>query len=449
METLLLVWLCFFGLLLVILLQDRKHTGALTLSYFVSLSLIHVPGTLGYLGHPYGFEDTYRGLQIAVVGVAAFVGGVAFARFRGTKATHRTIHQTDLDPDWLEKIGRKFLVLGVFVFFIAVPIVGQIPSMTAVVSAFVGLLVIGIWLWLAAAIIRGDRRKQILVLGMLPLLPFATLTFSGFVSFSTQWIITVLSFFFLLSRRKVWFIAAMPVLIFVSLSMFVAYLGERSAIRDLVWEEEANIAARVERISEIFTNFEFLDLSDPRHTGALEQRLNQNALVGAAAANLEDGSATYALGGTVPWWSFVPRVVWPDKPDVGGGGSLVAEYTGIYFAEGTSVGAGQVLEFYVNFGIVGVILGFFAWGFGLMTIDRKIMTAMAEANMPVLLRQSMVGLTLIAPGGNLLEIFVAAIGAFVATPIVLYLDRKLQNLPMAIFAAKTTRLGGRRPRGAE
>ena len=76
----------------------------------------------------------------------------------------------------------------------------------------------------------------------------------------------------------------------------------------------------------------------------------------------------FAYGGTVPLWGFVPRALWPDKPAVGGGGSLVSEYTGIPFGEGTSVGAGQVLELYVNFGIPGVLAGFTGLGFLLMRL---------------------------------------------------------------------------------
>ena len=46
----------------------------------------------------------------------------------------------------------------------------------------------------------------------------------------------------------------------------------------------------------------------------------------------------------------------------GGGGTIVQDFTGIEFADGTSVGAGQVLEFYVNFGTWGVIGGFLLFG---------------------------------------------------------------------------------------
>ena len=448
MGTYLLLWLILFGILLALLMRDRQRAGALSLSYFVALSLIHVPGGLAYLSAPWASEDTLRGLEVSVIGVAAYVAGVALAQLRSNRHARKTLGESDLDPEWLEEIARKFLFIGVFAFFVAIPVVSQIRSMTAVVSGFVGLLVIGVWLLLCAAIIRRNRRNQLLILGLLPLLPFATLTFSGFVSFSTQWIITILAFLFLMSRRKGVLVALMPIAFYLSLSLFVAYIGERNAIRDLVWEEDRTVTVgeRLDRISQIFTNFELLDLDDPKHTHALDARLNQNFLVGAAVGNIESGSISYALGSTVPWWTFIPRVVWPDKPDVGGGGSIVSDYTGIVFEESTSVGAGQVLEFYVNFGIAGVVIGFFLWGFTLMTIDRRIMSAMLNADMPTLLRNSMVGLTLIAPGGNLIEIIVAAIGAFVSTPIVLYLDRKLKNLPLAVFSAKTKHLAADRAR---
>src|SRR5438477_4479718 len=142
----LLLWLLLFGILLGLLIRDRQRAGALSLSYFIALSLIHVPGGLAYLSAPYASDDTLRGLEISVIGVAAFVVGVAAAQLRSNRHAKSTVHDTDLDPEWLEQIAKKFLLIGVFAFFIAIPVVSQIRSMTAVVSGFVGLLVIGVWL---------------------------------------------------------------------------------------------------------------------------------------------------------------------------------------------------------------------------------------------------------------------------------------------------------------
>ena len=91
------------------------------------------------------------------------------------------------------------------------------------------------------------------------------------------------------------------------------------------------------------------------HLFALDQRLNQNYLVGMGVMRHREGEAELLYGATVPFWALIPRAIWPDKPAVGGGGDLVSQFTGIKFAEGTSVGVGQVLEFYMNFGMPGVL----------------------------------------------------------------------------------------------
>jgi hypothetical protein len=436
MALLLIVWLVLFILLFVLVMRDRHRAGALSLSYFVSLSLIHIPGALMYVSVPIGGEETLIGLEYTVLGMALFVAGVGAAQLRGSRLDRGRVEDAPLEPSWLEAMARKFFLIGVFTFFVALPVIAEIPSFTAVISSLVGLIVIGIWLWLCAAILKRNRRRLTTILMLLPMLPFSTLTAIGFVSFSTQWIVTVLSFLFMMVRRRAMLLAILPFALYTALSVFVAYIGERNAIRDAIWYDEADLRTRLDRIGDIWVNFEWLDVGNLRHTGALEARLNQNSLVGAAVGSIEDGSVKYAYGGTVPWWSLIPRALWPDKPAIGGGGNVVSEYTGLVFPEGTSVGAGQVLEFYVNFGVVGVVVGFFVWGFMLMTIDRSIVRAMAEADMSALLRRSMVGLTLVHPGGNLLEIAIAAVGAIVATPMIMYLDKRLRSLPLTIFASR-------------
>jgi hypothetical protein len=196
-------------------------------------------------------------------------------------------------------------------------------------------------------------------------------------------------------------------------------MGERQGIRDVIWQQQASYSDRLERMEGIVTNFQLLDLGDARHRDALASRLNQNFVVGTGVMRYERGLVDLAYGSTIGLWILIPRAIWPDKPDVGGGGSVVTDFTGILFAEGTSVGAGQVLEFYFNFGMTGVIVGFLAFGMLLMRIDRSIMRAFAAGDLRGIVLFGMPGLVLVQPGGNLTEIIVGAAGALISARLIL------------------------------
>ena len=79
-----------------------------------------------------------------------------------------------------------------------------------------------------------------------------------------------------------------------------------------------------------------------------------------------------------------------------------------------------MMEFYINFGVPGVLIGFAALGFALMRLDYRIMLALAAADSRGLLLRAMPGLALLQPGGNLLEILVAFVGAHAAARIIIY-----------------------------
>jgi hypothetical protein len=134
-----------------------------------------------------------------------------------------------------------------------------------------------------------------------------------------------------------------------------------------------------------------------------------------------DGGTRLLYGGTVQLWTLIPHALWPDKPPIGGGGDVVSNFTGIAFAQGTSVGVGQVLEFYMNFAEPGVVVGFFVLGFILMKLDTSLMRAVRSGSMAGILLYGMSGLALMQPGGNLVEVIVAGIGAMVAARILIAL----------------------------
>jgi uncharacterized membrane protein len=349
--------------------------------------------------------------------MAAFVGGAVAAR--ALNRMPPDIARQSPEPGF-ERVGWRALAIGAGSYLLLSLVFGRLVSVTSIVSSLPNLVILGFWMLLYQTGSPADARRWAFALGLLPLLPLTSLIAGGFLGFGIHWVLVILAFCYVVARRRLQIYIASPLLVYLGLSLFVTYMGQREAIRDAVWYEQASVLDRVEQVSRIITDFRLLDLSSNAHLAALEDRLNQNQLVGAAVAEHRAGSYDFAYGGTVPLWGFVPRALWPGKPAVGGGGSLVTEYTGIAFEEGTSVGAGQVLEFYVNFGIPGVLAGFAGAGFLLMWLDLGMMRAFAVGDLTGVLLRALPGLSLLQPGGNLLEILVAFAGAILAALALLY-----------------------------
>jgi hypothetical protein len=427
---LLFIWGMLLILLVAFAVGRPGSGGALAFAYFLSLSLIHVPGVLSFLGSEPGLADwdeTRLGFEITILGMAGFVAGAVLARWMNRQRSAAKGAPPPRRSDAFERLGRRIFALGIVFYFVLLPLSGSVPSLTSVVSALATFLIIGIWLVLYGAAVRADWRRTLETLVLLPLLPLATLVTGGFLGYGAYWVLSIIAFLFVISRRRILFYLLAPMAAVLGLSLFVTYMGERTGIREVVWFEQSSIFDRLERVSTIVTRFQLLDLASPTDVAALDDRLNQNVLVSAGVAYHEDGFAPFAYGATVPLWALIPRALWPNKPDVGGSRDVVGEFTGTRFAEGTSVGVGQVLEFYINFGIPGVLIGFLGLGYLLMWLDRGIMQALAGDDMRGLLLRAMPGLTLLQPGGSLLEILVACVAAYVAACAVISL--RLLDLP--------------------
>jgi hypothetical protein len=424
MLGLIIIWAGLLITLVFFAIGRPGRGGALTLAYFLGLSLIHVPGVLPFLGSDLGLTDlgeTELGFNMTILGMAAFAAGAVLARWidrNGAPAKHAPPRRR---AQLIGGLGRRTFALGVVAYFFALPLSRSIPSLTSVVAAFGTLLILGLWLLLYSAVEGNDRQRMLATLAVLPLLPLATLVTGGFLNFGTYWVLSVVAFLFVITRQRIWFYFTGPAAAFLGLSLFVTYMGQRTGIREVVWQQQSGMSDRLHRVSTIVTEFELLDLASPEHVTALDDRLNQNVFVGKAVISHESGVTEFAYGATIPAWALVPRAVWPDKPEVGGGRTIVTDFTGFQVAEGTSYGAGQVLEFYVNFGIPGVLIGFLGLGFLLMRLDQGIMRSLAASDMRGLLLQAMPGLMLLQPGGNLLEILVGCVAAYVGARLVISL----------------------------
>ena len=422
----LFIWGALLLGLVFLVVDKRRKSGALTLAYFLTLSLGHIPGVLAYLEQSffvYSAEATKVGLDMTLIGMTAFFVGALSARLLPQRTAGVKAHQQAASADFFSRISWRTLMIGLIGYFVILPVSALVASFTAIASVAVLLIILGFWFKFYAA----DSRQTLSTLAMVPLFPLSTLVTRGFLGFGTVWAITMVAFCFVVARRRIWFYLASPFVIFLGLSLFVTYFQQRQYIRDVVWDENTTTMERLDKVTKLVTDFQFLDLSNDRHLLALDLRLNQNYIVGAGVLRHRADAVKLLYGATLPVWAFIPRAIWPDKPAVGGGGDLVTEFTGIGFAEGTSVGVGQVLEFYMNFGMWGVLAGFAVLGFIFMRLDQHIMRALAMRNIHHLVRCSLPGLALLSPMGNLKETLVAVAAAAIVSQLLIYFN--LLGLP--------------------
>jgi hypothetical protein len=160
------------------------------------------------------------------------------------------------------------------------------------------------------------------------------------------------------------------------------------------------------------SSVEPFDLWNVRHLLAIDERLNQNGLVGAAVVNLS-ANQDYAKGETL-WMAvlaMIPRALWPEKPVSAGSGDLVTRFTGIVFADGTSVGIGSVMELYANFGSAGEFWGFAILGLIVGLADIRAADHLHAGRWHLFAVWFATGLALLAVGGSLVEVTSSAIAS--------------------------------------
>jgi hypothetical protein len=416
MMALLSIWLVVGIVLMMIGTGEGRYSAGMPLAYFLGLSLIHTPGAAVYLDMPQWdalAHQTNLGFEQTVIGMVAFLIGVIVARYNAVTSLSMQTSKVRTPSYFLglERLALLYLIGGIC-FFVVGP---AVPFIGAVVGQSSSWVVVGASLRIWVARQQRSRLKFWLVVSLLPLLPVITLLRGGFIIFGIYWLLTVLSFTLAQSRQRLGYFLIAPFFIFVGLSVFVNYMATRSEFRQKFWVQQIGLGDRIEHFVVMFKNFEWYSSDNPKHRNVIDGRLNQNLLVGSAVDRLESGSVHYANGATLVEMaiSLVPRAVWPDKPAVGGGGTVAQEFSGFNVAAGTSVGAGQVLEFYINFGTWGVIGGFLVYGWLIGRMDLLIMERLNQNDQKGFLLWFMVCIALLQPGSNLLEIVTTVVASAV------------------------------------
>lgn len=104
--------------------------------------------------------------------------------------------------------------------------------------------------------------------------------------------------------------------------------------------------------------------SDGIDTGVVN-RIGHSVAVFADVIHMTPEQVPYWLGGSYQtlWTSFVPRFLWPGKPQATIGNEFGHRYNVLHPTdESTSYNLPWLPEFYANFGIAGVVVGMFAVG---------------------------------------------------------------------------------------
>ena len=430
---LLVLWLGVMALIVVVRYRRGSEGAGLVPAYLVSLSLIHwFPAAVNRSELLRGpnlelVETGFRQSVLAILGFAIATTMTSLLVRPAATADEGTDAQSDQ-----RRFAVVYLLVGVFAYIALFSPVGLLPTVTAITAVGQQLFVVGACLlcW------HGWNRQRAgqLVLGILfaALLPLFTVLDQGFLSFGAAAATVVIAFISsFLPRGRV--IAISAIIGYLGLSLFVSYFRDREEIREVVWGG-ASLGARAQVLEASLRDFEFFSLSDPDHLSYVNQRLNQNILVGQAVRRLSV-THDFAQGSTLSEsvLALVPRAVWPDKPIRAGSPEIATRYTGIRYAEGTSVGVGHVLEFYINFGTAGVFLGFITIGVILTLIDVRARRSLNASNERAFALWFLVGISFIHVGGSLVELSSSAgaslILAIVLNNVVLGRARELRSRP--------------------
>ncbi len=161
--------------------------------------------------------------------------------------------------------------------------------------------------------------------------------------------------------------------------------GLKEAWRDVVWRSGAsqspteNLAQFSSVLEKAVANFDLAHAVDE-----LVQRVSSGSLYFSYVLQyvpeitpFENGAILYRAIVN----ATVPRFLFPEKPNLGGDSWLVRHYAGVKVSgdeTGTSVGLGYMPEFFIDFGIAGIVILCFAYAFLLIVLLRILAASSTE-----------------------------------------------------------------------
>lgn len=406
------LWLLVPAVLFVAHGRGGRLTGILLYSYYVAFFMAHWVGALVHASPWQEFlesSNTITGFRLSTYGLLALALGALVVRSGPPRPRAQAGPMGRNPMDAFDDLAGVYLAAGAVFWVLALTPVADLPGAGAALGSGRLCAVYGICLFCWSAWRKGDWARFRLWISAAVVLPAITVLTQGFIGYGITMLAMIVVFVAMFYRPR-WRLGAGFVLgIYAGMSLWVAYGTHRTAIREAVWGEQG-FDSRLTALWTTLQSIEPFDFSNPAHLEKIDERLNQNFLVG-AAMQTTPLFVPYAYGETLylAVLAIIPRAVWPDKPQVGGSGDYVSRHTMIEFARGTSVGMGQVLEFYINFGVPCVLLGFFCLGAFLRWLDVRFVTALERGDVGRAQFNFLVGVGALHAGGSLTEI-VASMG---------------------------------------
>lgn len=404
--------------LCVVVRRTRLSLG-LPIAYLGLLLLQHLPGAVAHafadqniaygVLTPTEYADT--GMFLTMIGVVCFLVGVALAQ-TGRLPPNIRFHALSAKFPRFCLYGGWLVTFGL-VLFPLLPFI-DIPSVGAAIDKAGALWILGALIGLRGAVTMGRLRQIVLWVAAIMVYPVVVLLAAGFLSYGATAAMIAVSALAVGARTLTRLFASIMLVAVLGTSLFANYFVARDSIRAVTWSD-AGWEVRIRVVMDAFSDLEPLALSNPKHVKALDQRLNQNYFVGVAASRLDGGLVNYKWGWSLveAAMSLVPRVIWPDKPVYGGSPAIVREMTGLELSETTSWGVGNVMEFYINFGIPGLVLGFVLLGVLLGRLDRNAAISLAKGDHTGAIMCFLPAIALIQPIGSLVELASGSAAAFV------------------------------------
>ncbi|MCM8799932.1 MAG: hypothetical protein NC900_04325 [Candidatus Omnitrophica bacterium] len=432
--------LCFAIISLIIIINWKRKLNncGLSIFYVLGLSMMHTIAPIMYILPWQVFsqkEWVLYGFRESTYALASFaIGNLVLTEifFKNIIKRKKYIIEDKCYTWQYSRLPYIYFWMTLLLYLITAYKPIMLPSITALNVASNNFMIVCVCIicWQAYCNKNIKELNKWLLISLL--FPLLTLIFSGYLGYGIGMSMLVIVFTFRFFRKFIRMIIIYLIMLYLGFSIYVTYMKERGAIREVIWRG-APITDRINVVFNTFKKIEWFDPSNPLHTTMIDSRLNQNILVGAAVEYIKNGFVSYACGSTIyeSLLGFIPRILYPQKPVYAGSGDIVSRFTGIEFASGTSVGVGQVMELYINFGRIGIIIGFMIIGILIRLFDVISAHYLLESNIYKFILWFLPGIFLSNVGGSLIEVTSSIGGGIVLTYLIMKL--KLERYRLILF----------------